>query len=161
MIIATGSRSKNFGDVCYTFVIFITNISDFIINRLMKYLKEDGYPRYFFYTIIFNCVLHFICVHYLVGSRIQLLLFNPNFKFSSKTKASHRSTLDITQYIALRSKTVSLSFIKKWFKKPSSENNSSISSDSQIASEGSAYRSSIPYTKTGNNDIVIEKLNDA
>ncbi|ORX50030.1 hypothetical protein BCR36DRAFT_352923, partial [Piromyces finnis] len=99
MIIATGSRSSKFGDVCYTFVIFCTNISDYLVNELIKKLDGKNYPQYFFLTILFNCFLHFICVYVLIGSRIHLLMNNPEFDTGGTN-----STTDATQYVALRSK---------------------------------------------------------
>ncbi|ORX59215.1 hypothetical protein BCR36DRAFT_401805 [Piromyces finnis] len=93
MIIATGSQSRKFGDICYTFVIFITNISDYIIERLITRLDGgDYYPLYFFITIAFNCLLHFICVYILVGTRISFLFTNSNNNVFNST--------DATQYIA-------------------------------------------------------------
>ncbi|ORX46467.1 hypothetical protein BCR36DRAFT_297677 [Piromyces finnis] len=108
MIIITGSRSRKFGDICYTFVIFITNISDFNVERLIVWLNEENYPLHFFIIIIFDCVLHFICVYFLVGSRIQLLLTNPEFDFVN----SSNNSSDDTQYIALRSRIRSMSILK-------------------------------------------------
>ncbi|OUM63269.1 hypothetical protein PIROE2DRAFT_10238 [Piromyces sp. E2] len=105
MIIATGSRSKKFGDVCYTFVIFSTNISDFLTERLLMWLNEKNYPVYFFIISLYTCFVHFICVYFLVGSRIQLLMTNPNF---DADVSSNGTSDDITKFIALRSKTMSI-----------------------------------------------------
>jgi len=109
MIVATGSRSKKFGDVCYTFVIFSTNISDFVTERLLTRLSDKNYPLYFFLVILVNCSLHFICIYFLVGSRIQLLMSDPEFDATTST----RNSKDITQYVALRSKIKSMSIYKR------------------------------------------------
>ncbi|ORX59214.1 hypothetical protein BCR36DRAFT_408728 [Piromyces finnis] len=129
MIIATGSQSKKFGDICYTFVIFITNISDYIIERLITRLDGgDDYPLYFFITIVFNCLLHFICVYILVGSRISLLLNNPKFDFVSSTSSSS----DASQYVALRSRIKSMSILKRYsFRSSTTESTYNSSSSSQ------------------------------
>jgi len=109
MIVATGSYSKKFGDICYTFVIFSTNISDYIVGRLITRLDGgDNYPLFFFITIIFSCLLHFICVYTLVGSRILLLMRGSrNYSNSSTTNDSS----DATQYIALRSRTKGMNIL--------------------------------------------------
>jgi len=120
MIIATGSCSKKFGDICYTFVIFSTNISDFIVERLLHWLSDKEYPLYFFLVVLVNCSLHIICVYVLVGSRIHLLMTDPNFDASSSTS----STTDATQFIALRTKIRSISIIKKISTLVSSSNKS-------------------------------------
>jgi len=112
MIVATGSHSKKFGDICYTFVIFSTNISDYIVGRLITRLDGgDNYPLFFFITIIFSCLLHFICVYTLVGSRILLLMRGSrNYSNSSTTNDSS----DATQYIALRPGIRIMSIIKRF-----------------------------------------------
>ncbi|ORX50026.1 hypothetical protein BCR36DRAFT_327497, partial [Piromyces finnis] len=107
MIIATGSHSKKFGDICYTFVIFSTNISDYLVNELIKKLDGKNYPLYFFLTILFNCFLHFACVYILIGSRVHLLITKPGFDMIDSNGT------DITQYVALRSKLKSMSMLNK------------------------------------------------
>ncbi|ORX50028.1 hypothetical protein BCR36DRAFT_327504 [Piromyces finnis] len=122
MIIATGSRSKKFGDVCYTFVIFGTNISDFLVERLITRLDgKEYYPLYFFVTVFFNCLLHFICVYILVGSRIHLLINNPNFDFVSSSNGTTNAS-DASQYVALRSRIRSMSIVKRYSSMISTKN---------------------------------------
>jgi len=98
MMVVTGSQSKKFGDVCYTLIIFSTNISDYIVERLITYLHGDNYSLYFFLAISFSCFIHFICVYVLIGSRIKLLLINPDFDFDNSSK---KNSNDITEYVAL------------------------------------------------------------
>jgi len=110
MIIATGSHSKKFGDVCYTFVIFIINISDYLVERLIT--KLDGgsnYDIYFFLTVVFSCLLHFICVYILVGTRILLILTCPDYDFNTSRRSG-----DASQYVALRSKIRSMSIFRRF-----------------------------------------------
>ncbi|ORX50027.1 hypothetical protein BCR36DRAFT_412519 [Piromyces finnis] len=119
MIIATGSRSKNFGDICYTFVIFSTNISDFLVERLITKLDGgDNYPLYFFLTILFNCFLHFSCVYVLVVSRIVLILLYPNSE-KNTSQSNTNSYNDATQYIGLRFKLKNRISTLKYIKRKS------------------------------------------
>lgn len=55
---------------------------------------------------MFNCILHFICVHYLVGIRIQLLLNDRTFHDECLTNNS----TDPSQYVPLKSKVKSMTF---------------------------------------------------
>jgi len=113
MIVITGSKSKKFGDIYYTFVIFITNISDYNIERLITRLGGDNYPLYFFITCIFNCFLHFICVYVLIGSRIQLLIINPDLT----NKISKKDSNDLRKYVTLYKRRTRFSFFYKKFKR--------------------------------------------
>jgi len=143
MIIATGSCSRKFGDICYTFVIFITNISDFIVERLLTWLNEKNYPLYFFIVILVNCFLHFVCIYFLVGSRIHLLMTDPEYDMI--TSSNNKNSTDITQFISLRSKIRSMSIIKII--------NSTVSTNSTLRSRGStinSFKSSNPCIKNGN-----------
>jgi len=127
MIIATGSCSKKFGDICYTFVIFSTNISDYIIEHTLTRINDNNYPLYFFLVILVNCFLHIFCVYILVGSRINLLMSNPEFDANS-------ASTDASQYIALRSKLRSMSIVRRIstiipFSKSEQSNSSQTKSD--------------------------------
>jgi hypothetical protein len=77
MIITTGQVSQKFGDICYTFVIFFLNISDFIAERLLEKLSDENYEKYFLLIIIFNTVACFLCIYTLVGSRLYLIVMYP------------------------------------------------------------------------------------
>jgi len=111
MMVVTGSQSKKFGDVCYTLIIFSTNISDFIVERLITHLHGNNYSLYFFLTVIFSCFIHFICVYVLIGSRIKLLLINPDFDFNNSSK---KNTNDITEYVSLIKRKRKFLFFKSF-----------------------------------------------
>jgi len=111
MIIATGSCSKKFGDICYSFVIFIINISDFLEERLITRLDgKNNYKLYFFLTVVCSCILHLICVFTLVGKRILIIEKNRKFDLLS-SKGSH-TTEEISQFVAARSRIKSMSVNK-------------------------------------------------
>jgi len=146
MIIVTGSRSKKFGDICYTFVIFSTNISDFTTEHLLMMLNEKNYPIYFFLVILVNCFLHIICVYFLVGSRIHLLMTNPNYDFND---SSYGSSTDLSQYVALRSKIRSMSIFMRFRSNPS------------LSIRDSIIRPNNSQAKSGGSSMIIEKVNQA
>ncbi|OUM66410.1 hypothetical protein PIROE2DRAFT_6354 [Piromyces sp. E2] len=102
MIIATGSCSKKFGDIFYTFVIFCINISDYLVEHLITKLNGGSrYPLYFFLVISLSCFLHFACVFILVGMRIFLIMTN---HYVDLFEESESSSNDVSQYVALRSR---------------------------------------------------------
>jgi len=100
MIISTGSNSKRFGDVCYTFVIFSLNISDFIVLRLVEKLSYKNFKNAFLLIVLFNCLAHFFCVYVLIGSRIVLVLLNPSSLDSYGAKNSN----DLKEFVPMRNK---------------------------------------------------------
>jgi len=138
-MVITGSHSKKFGDIYYTFVIFSTNISDFIVERLITCLDGDNYPLYFFITIAFNCFLHFICVYVLIGSRIELLMISPNIEDTEKSKN------DITDYVSMYNSKIKYSLLYKKFKR---------------INENSEQTKTYNNTVNNNNTIRCSILND-
>jgi len=79
MIIITGSNSKKFGDICYVFVVFIINVNDYMIDFMISCLDETYFFSSFFLLTLYNDLLILICVYLLVGSRIIVILINPNY----------------------------------------------------------------------------------
>ncbi|ORX50033.1 hypothetical protein BCR36DRAFT_327522 [Piromyces finnis] len=113
MIITTGGKSKRFGDVCYTFVIFGLNISNFIVQRLLLTLSDEYFYSVFLLIVSFNCLTHFFCIHFLVGSRILLILLNPSTVESNVSKVN---TTYLKEFIPLKRNNAYVSLIGR-FKK--------------------------------------------
>ncbi|OUM60547.1 hypothetical protein PIROE2DRAFT_13663 [Piromyces sp. E2] len=114
MMITTGKISKKFGDISYVFVIFSLNISDFIVRRLLEKLSHVNYPKYFFLIIIFNCLVSFFCIHFLIGSRLLFVLIYPSDFTKSQYKVSTMDSGDLREFIPLRSKKAYRNLIKKF-----------------------------------------------
>eukprot|EP00833_Pecoramyces_ruminatium_P005064 jgi/Orpsp1_1/1179096/evm.model.c7180000067907.1 len=109
MIIATGKSSKKFGDICYTFIIFILNISSFITKRLLEKLAHKNYEKYFLLIIIFNGLTTLLCIYVLVGSRVLLIcLSNGEYTLKSNQNCTPKN---ITEFIPLKAKKKDLLFL--------------------------------------------------
>jgi len=78
MIIITGSNSKKFGDICYVFVVFIINVNDYMIDFMITCMDEPYFFSSFFLLTLYNDLLILVCVYLLVGSRIIVILIDPN-----------------------------------------------------------------------------------
>ena len=110
MMINTGRISKKFGDISYIFVIFILNIGDFIVSRLLEKLSHINYPRYFFLIMLFNCLVSFFCIYLLIGSRLLLILMFPEYiNVNSIIKSS-----DLKDFIPLTSSKKYNKLLKKF-----------------------------------------------
>ncbi|ORY30270.1 hypothetical protein LY90DRAFT_512688 [Neocallimastix californiae] len=133
MMINTGRISRKFGDISYIFVIFILNISDFIVTRLLEKLSHINYPRYFFLIMLFNCLVSFFCIHLLIGSRLLfVLMFPDNINANSILKSS-----DLKEFVPLTSRKKYNKLLKKFKENISisfkSKKNSSVNNLSYIS----------------------------
>jgi len=99
MIITTGNVSKRFGDICYVFIVFLLNIVDFIVERLLQKLSHEYYPQLLFLIFIFNAISYFLCVYYLVGSRLIFILSS---EFMEKEQTV--SVEDLSHFVGLKSR---------------------------------------------------------
>ncbi|KAL6621355.1 hypothetical protein U3516DRAFT_862577 [Neocallimastix sp. 'constans'] len=109
MIIATGRNSKKFGDICYTFVIFILNINNFVTGSLIVLMSYEYWDLGFFLLILYNGVCCLFCIYMLVGSRLLFILITQDDIDVSKYKSE-----DLKEFIPLK-RTINkyLSLIKK------------------------------------------------
>lgn len=101
MIINTGRISRKFGDVSYTIVIFILNISDFLVTRLMEKLSHENYPQYFLLIMIFNGLITLFCVYILVGSRLLFIYLFPS-ELNSMSGTNIISASDLMDFLPLK-----------------------------------------------------------
>jgi len=79
MIIITGSHSKKFEDIYFLFVVFIINVNDYMIDFIISCFDETYFFSSFFLLTLINDLIILVCVFLLVGSRIIVILFNPNY----------------------------------------------------------------------------------
>jgi len=114
MMLTTGRVSKKFGDISYIFVIFALNITDFIVRRLLEKLSHINYNKYFFILILFNCVVSFFCIHFLIGSRLLFVLLYPSDFNQSKYKVSTMNSTELKEFIPLKSKKAYRDLVKKF-----------------------------------------------
>eukprot|EP00833_Pecoramyces_ruminatium_P009151 jgi/Orpsp1_1/1183183/evm.model.c7180000084202.1 len=111
MMITTGSVSKKFGDVCYIFVVFGLNISDFITNKFLQKFSHEHYNVLYLVVIILNGLVYFTCVYTLVGSRLIFVLLYA----SESTDNKNISSSDLKEFVPLNNdKNRYFSLIKKF-----------------------------------------------
>ncbi|ORX87881.1 hypothetical protein BCR32DRAFT_263935 [Anaeromyces robustus] len=77
MIVATKKEAKRFGDISYSYIIVILNICDFMTDTLLIKISQDNYSFYFFLLVFLNCLINFICIYILVGTRLLFIMIAP------------------------------------------------------------------------------------
>jgi len=106
MIIATKDFSKNFGDVCYTFIIYVLNIVDFIIIRIMQKISHEHFSLYMLILFLINGLTYFGCEYFLVGSRLVFIILYPEAFDEDNDKVLNSN---LTEFISTKSKGECLS----------------------------------------------------
>ncbi|ORX50029.1 hypothetical protein BCR36DRAFT_412521 [Piromyces finnis] len=109
MAIYTGTLSKRFLDISYIFVIYTTNIADYIVERLITRLKGSMYyPMFILLIVLFHCIVHFNCVYLLIGLRIYFIKKNPRYNFDNIYNTN------VAQLIPLKYKTKTMSVFRRF-----------------------------------------------
>eukprot|EP00833_Pecoramyces_ruminatium_P016399 jgi/Orpsp1_1/1190431/evm.model.d7180000078936.1 len=119
LIIATGSKSKHFGDICYVFVIFFLNVEDFITEVTLYNIRSEPFPRDYFIITIINCLTCLFCIHMLVGSRLLYVIQNP----SVFRKNGKYVTANLQEFIPMKKNEIKFFNIYKGFKQALSKGN--------------------------------------
>ncbi|ORX50031.1 hypothetical protein BCR36DRAFT_583635 [Piromyces finnis] len=153
MMLTTGRISRKFGDISYIFVIFSLNIADFIVRRLLEKLSHINYEKYFFLVILFNCVVSYLSIHFLIGSRLLFVLLYPDdMKVSSAMDSE-----DLKEFIPLRSKKAYSELVNKFkgnlaFKSKSKKNssNDTLEISEPYNTSSSTNKNYILYNTSGN-----------
>jgi len=115
LIISAGNYSKNFGDICYTFVVFILNINDFIMGILMSALSYKYFKVGFLLIMTYSCISALFCMYLLVGSRLIFILTINEFNSNRFTRMKMD---DLKDFIPLKfNKHQYMDLIKKFKKK--------------------------------------------
>jgi len=109
MTIRIGGKSKKFIDVCYLFVIFIINITNFNVKRLLLKIYHENYGKYFLMIALFNGLITLFCIYILVGSRIVCILYNSDEYTMDDDK--HLIPKNIIDFIPMSVKKKKLKFV--------------------------------------------------
>jgi len=142
MIIVTGRNAKRFGDISYTYIIFVLNIGQFITQTSIEKFKADHYPVYFFFVILFICFVTFACIYALVGSRVlTIILTPPEYDVVNTNKYDLKDFVPLKPMGRYRSlikyikELTSISSSKREFSKANNESNKELTSSSFSKSE--------------------------
>jgi len=158
MIITTGQVSQKFGDICYTFVIFFLNISDFIVKRLLEKLSYENYDKYFLLIIIFNTVASALCIYTLVGSRLFLIIMYPGEIGSNGIKLVTSDNLDnLAAFVPLISRKKYFSILNK-FKKLKTSFTNLTSNDSMFTKSKKDFSSNDSFAVSSSENHVISNM---
>ncbi|ORX77385.1 hypothetical protein BCR32DRAFT_270674 [Anaeromyces robustus] len=97
MIITTERQAKSYGDISYTYIIFVINISEFIITSFSQKMSHEHYSFYFFLLVLYICVVTFVCIYILVGARVLLIILT-----ISEFNPTNNSNYDLREFIPLK-----------------------------------------------------------
>eukprot|EP00833_Pecoramyces_ruminatium_P012403 jgi/Orpsp1_1/1186435/evm.model.d7180000050574.1 len=98
MITTAGRNARKFGDIRYTYIIFIMNITQFITQSYIQKFSMENYPKRFFSTIIFLCLVYFLCIYILVGARVLFIML-----VGSTLDMKSSSKYDLKEFVSLKS----------------------------------------------------------
>eukprot|EP00833_Pecoramyces_ruminatium_P009272 jgi/Orpsp1_1/1183304/evm.model.c7180000084632.2 len=111
MIISTGRVSKKFGDICYIFITFVLNISDFFVERLFEKLNYINYEKFFLLIICINGLVTLTCIYILVGSRVFFVMFFSDDYSLYELKENKNTPKNIIDFIPLKAKKKDYMFL--------------------------------------------------
>lgn len=111
MIISTGKVSKKFGDICYIFITFVLNISDFFVERLFEKLNYINYEKFFLLIIFINGLVTLTCIYILVGSRVFFVMFFSDDYSLYELKENKNTPKNIIDFIPLKAKKKDYMFL--------------------------------------------------
>jgi len=97
MIITTERSARNFGDISYIYIIFVINISEFIVTSFSQKLSHEHYPLYYFLLVLYICVVTLLSLYVLVGARVLLVILTV-----SEFNISNNSNIDLKEFIPLK-----------------------------------------------------------
>ncbi|ORX51098.1 hypothetical protein BCR36DRAFT_412079 [Piromyces finnis] len=99
--IQTGRVSTKFGSINYIYAIIIFNVANFVFVKVFIYLSTKGYTFHFLIISILFVLLCCICIHILVGTRINYIKHNNKLGIAIDT-SKYSNNSDLIGYVAIR-----------------------------------------------------------